>query len=293
MHSDRLFDSELVRIVDVRCRPADSCAGAEECVSANNIVFLRRGFFVHSIGRERVWADANQVLLFGRQTPYRVSHPIAGGDDCTSFTFAPEVLGEAFGSYNPAVRERPENPFRVRRLPCPPPVCVSLHRLRMRLRASSDVAADADPLSVEETAMRLLDAVARNAPASSGVHQRRGPDTLAAQRELAENARAVLAERFNQPVSLAEVAQRVHSSPYHLARVFRRQTGMPIHRYLLRLRLRSALEQLADANSRDLTDLALSTGFSSHSHFSDAFRREFECSPRSLRRTAPRAGCAK
>ena len=49
---------------------------------------------------------------------------------------------------------------------------------------------------------------------------------------------------------------------------------MPIHRYLNRLRLRTALEYLGDSMA-DLSDTALSLGFSSHSHFTESFRREF------------------
>ena len=64
----------------------------------------------------------------------------------------------------------------------------------------------------------------------------------------------------------------------HLARIFQQQTGVPVHRYLTQLRLRASLEQLAD-DVNDLTAVALDLGFSSHSHFTDAFRREFGHSP--------------
>jgi AraC-like DNA-binding protein len=81
----------------------------------------------------------------------------------------------------------------------------------------------------------------------------------------------------------------VHASPFHLARVFRERAGVPVHRYLTRLRLRAALERLSDG-ADDLTALALDLGFSSHSHFTDAFRREFGRSPSDVRRDAgPRA----
>ncbi|MFH1680297.1 MAG: helix-turn-helix domain-containing protein [Candidatus Eisenbacteria bacterium] len=40
------------------------------------------------------------------------------------------------------------------------------------------------------------------------------------------------------------------------------------------------------------TDLALDVGFASHSHFTDAFRREFGVSPSDLRRSATLARLA-
>jgi len=71
--------------------------------------------------------------------------------------------------------------------------------------------------------------------------------------------------------------------------LFRQRTGVSIHRYLTRLRLRASLERLADGAS-DLTTLALDLGFSSHSHFSGAFRAEFGQTPSEVRRTSgPRA----
>ena len=79
----------------------------------------------------------------------------------------------------------------------------------------------------------------------------------------------------------------MHTSPFHLARVFQHRTGQPIHRYLTRLRLRASLERLSDGTS-DLAALALALGFSSHSHFTDSFRREFGCKPSDVRDGAGR-----
>jgi len=75
----------------------------------------------------------------------------------------------------------------------------------------------------------------------------------------------------------------VHVSPFHLARIFQQQTGVPVHRYLTQLRLRASMERLAEGAS-DLTALALELGFSSHSHFTDAFRREFGKAPSEIRK---------
>lgn len=63
---------------------------------------------------------------------------------------------------------------------------------------------------------------------------------------------------------------------------------MPIHCYLNGLRLRAALELVVEGTG-DLGELALELGFSSHSHFTAAFRKEFGMSPRAVRT----AGTAK
>lgn len=56
---------------------------------------------------------------------------------------------------------------------------------------------------------------------------------------------------------------------------------MPIHRYLLSLRLALALDRLLD-RSVGLSAIAYSLGFSSHSHFTTLFRRAFGLSPSEL-----------
>jgi AraC-like DNA-binding protein len=50
------------------------------------------------------------------------------------------------------------------------------------------------------------------------------------------------------------------------------------------LRLRASLERVAEQRA-DLTSIALDLGFSSHSHFTDVFRREFGKTPSEFRKT--------
>jgi AraC-like DNA-binding protein len=83
-------------------------------------------------------------------------------------------------------------------------------------------------------------------------------------------------------VSLDQLARRVHVSPFHLARVFRARTGFTLHGYRNQLRLRLALDRIDDEGC-SLTALANELGFSSHSHFTDAFRSLFGAPPSIVR----------
>src|SRR5438093_13458396 len=91
--------------------------------------------------------------------------------------------------------------------------------------------------------------------------------------------------RFTERLHLTEVADAVGASPAYLTDVFRRFEGISLHRYLTQLRLARALVELPHAE--DITTLALDLGFSSHSHFTLAFRRAFRCTPSQFR-GAPR-----
>ena len=125
-------------------------------------------------------------------------------------------------------------------------------------------------------------ALVRAAVASSAAAPRaRRLPTVAAHRELAERAKALLARSFTRRLSLSGLGQRLRTSPFHLARVFRAETGFTVDGYVRSLRLRAALERLP-THADGLTALALELGFSSHSHFTEAFRREFGLAPSSL-----------
>ncbi|TAH37417.1 MAG: AraC family transcriptional regulator [Planctomycetota bacterium] len=270
-HHHVLFHSPLVSVTEVSCRPNEPGCSGEEQQERSTIVFPRRGVFVRHLGRRRYVADASQVLFFQTGEVQRVSHPVAGGDDCTSLHFAPAALDEALRRWAPGAADRPERPFAEPAAPLSGPAAARLRRLRHALRIGTL------DLEAEEMALALLNVALAGAPRP----RRRAPPS-ARHAELAESARLYLAGRFQQRLTLDRVAWAVRSSPYHLARVFRRHAGLPLHQYLNRLRLREALERL-DGGEKDLSRLALQTGFSSHSHFTNAFRREFGAPPSELR----------
>src|SRR6266550_4794296 len=101
LHSHVRYCSDVVSIADVRCRSSANRLSAEEQTSVHEVVFPRAGVFVRHTGREQHVADSNHVLFFNRNEPYRVSHPVNGGDDCTSFVFSTDILLEALAFYEP------------------------------------------------------------------------------------------------------------------------------------------------------------------------------------------------
>src|SRR6185369_4034760 len=129
-----------------------------------------------------------------------------------------------------------------------------------------------DLLAVEETLLKVVAEVIKEARQAQGLPPVRR-DLSRARRCYVEDVKALLQERFRERLQLEDIARSLYVSPYHLCRTFQEQTGVPIHRYLNRLRLREAMETMAEREV-DLSDLALGLGFSSHSHFTSAFRKE-------------------
>src|SRR2546426_12436610 len=56
-------------------------------------------------------------------------------------------------------------------------------------------------------------------------------------------------ENLQRELRLAELSALVHMSPYHFARLFKRSTGVPLHRFLIR-----RLERSRSARSRGWWD---------------------------------------
>jgi AraC-like DNA-binding protein len=86
-----------------------------------------------------------------------------------------------------------------------------------------------------------------------------------------------LEENFAANVSLDELARVVCLSPYHLARLFRQEVGMPPHAYQLQLRLTRAKRLLLDGVP--VSEVATQTGFFDLSHFTRHFKRHVGVSP--------------
>lgn len=87
-------------------------------------------------------------------------------------------------------------------------------------------------------------------------------------------------------LSLAQLAELVDLSVPHFCRAFRQVVGCPPHTFILQRRIERATDFLR-CTSQSVTDIALSCGFSSSSHFSNAFRRALGISPIEYRASWP------
>jgi AraC family transcriptional regulator len=100
--------------------------------------------------------------------------------------------------------------------------------------------------------------------------------------DVVERAREVIARRFADRLTLTDLSRETGASMFHLCRLFRAGTGRTLHAYLNQRRLRAALAPVLDSRL-DLTQVALALGYSTHSHFTLAFRTEYGVTPSALR----------
>jgi AraC-like DNA-binding protein len=105
--------------------------------------------------------------------------------------------------------------------------------------------------------------------------------TTISKRVLIDRVQCHLRRHVSERIRMPELGRALGTSPSYLAEVFREIVGIPLHRYQLDLRLMRARELLGTQD--DLARLALDLGFSSHSHFTTAFRRRFGDTPAEAR----------
>jgi AraC family transcriptional regulator len=265
-----LLATGTVSVWDVVCRGACRHKSAEECAAATHLVFPYRGIYLHHVGRAEAVAEANQVLFFNEDEPYRVSHPVEGGDSSLSFHVNSEMLLElASVQY---LRGRGTPVFNRSRLRIDGRAQALTALLRHSLSRGVIETLEAETLALTLARRALGERTSHAAGGSFG------------RQKLVDRAKLALSADPGRRWTLAEIASQVGVSPVYLTQVFQQVEGVPLYRYQLQLRLARALDLLGKCE--DLTALALDLGFSSHSHFSAAFRQAYGRTPLEFQRSA-------
>jgi AraC family transcriptional regulator len=261
--AESLLTSPTVTIRDVCCRGSCREHSEEEHVTTTTLVFPYRGAYVRHLGQNQAVAEANQVIFFNADEGYRISHPISGGDASLSLAVSEQLLLEL--APEPLLQSRSKASFRSQRLRIDARAQALVALLRHSLRQKI-----AEPLEAESLALTLI----RRALGPRTSH---AATASPGRQSLVDRIKLIIASDMTRRWTLVEIASEVRGSPVYLTQVFQQVEGMPLYRYQLRLRLARALDLLAQYD--DLTTLSFDLGFSSHSHFSAAFREAYGRSP--------------
>lgn len=267
--SDPLFSNVLVFKSSLVCIGAFRChreySGFQDTGPARHdcFVFPRTAVAIEHEHEPRFAANPNVITFYNKGQRY-LRHAVSDqGDRCDWFGIDRAIVREAVGADR-------ENPFAWTRMKSEPEIFLQQRRIFEAAMTGSLPA-----IAIEEKAIRLLEEIVPKASV-------RGLSPIAKRsREMIYEVENFLGARLDQPLRLADIAAGVGSSAFHLCRTFRTATRSTIHRYLTRLRVRAGLERICLRPS--LSAVALDLGFTHHSHFSNAFRREFGATPSAIR----------
>ena len=130
----------------------------------------------------------------------------------------------------------------------------------------------ASPLAIEGITLEMLAEASR----SRKVNVDRQPPRWLKQ------AIDLLKEHFSDHLTITQIATAVGIHPVHLTREFRKFHRCTIGDYIRKLRIEQACNALAHSDC-SLAQIALSAGFSDHSHFSRIFKRFMRVTPTQYR----------
>ena len=272
------YAADRFAVADWHCSGTRSAvAPVDEFTRYFEINLHRRGWHVRSVARRRYFIDPLHHSLWPADNGFRLSNNTAHPQAATLLFVTHELIEESLASIdragNAALRRLRTSPAHWR--------SSELAACHARLLATDPH----DRLALEEHSLALIRRVVAEAAgaADCSVHSQSARHGVAIDR-----ARSYILSGYREALSLASIAAASGMAPSTLCESFPRAVGMPVWRYVRRLRLQDAALELGEG-ATDLAALALDLGFSSHSHFAQAFRAHFGHPPSRFRRAVAQA----
>lgn len=269
-----LFRSALVKVGSFECGVDDPCWHRADRLDNDVFVLPQHPLWIRRNAGHYRFAEPGAILMHRAGSTLEKRCSSESGERTYWFGVHPNVFVEALQRHALSTRQMGgalivEPRFR--------------YRLALFLRQLE--CGPADQLAVEEEVLTLFFEICemRASRGQRSKSSRRQTDNR--QCLLVDKARAYLDAHLSESVGLETVAAEVGASLYHLCRVFRRQTGMTMHAYRTQQRLGCVVDRLVGGRSGNLADLALDTGFASHSHLSRVFQKALGIPPSSIRAT--------
>ena len=271
----------IVRVREYHCRARSGDPPQSEQFDHASIAVVRAGTFGIRTEKRTELLSRGFLLLGNAEQPYEASHEHGVGDFCLVFDFGERVVEELADA---ARRRTQRRPFAVNVLP-PQPRADAWCKL-----AEEELAEGATPMALEEVGLALaayaieIAGTGSARPRAAAPNERRCRDRVVAAIEQIERA-------ASSELSLADLAANAGLTPFYFLRLFKRETGVTPHRFLVQTRIRRAIELLRDTR-QPITEIAFAVGFGDLSNFINAFRREIGRSPREYRRSGMSRGRA-
>lgn len=98
-----------------------------------------------------------------------------------------------------------------------------------------------------------------------------------------QESKKYILEHLNEKLSVSDIADRIHMSPSHFTRVFKRQTGFSPYDFVLVSRLNRAKDYLQKTDM-SISQIAYEIGFNSESNFIYFFTKNTGQSPNKFRK---------
>jgi len=283
-----LFSSDVYHAVRYQCYCNTCSISQPEYNDYFCIDFMQTGFFEYRSFRRQEDMHTGRILITKPSFPYTIRHVDDQPDTTTTFRFDPAFFQQIAANY---IREAGwflQNPDVHSIVINSNAALDHLHHIFLQQVQPMEKAgqpighAVPDKLYVDELVLHLLDVVMSRLGNVAAVAPL--PDALKLYHlPTIEQAQDYLLQHFREDISLQQLAQHCHTSPFHFSRIFKAVLGVSPHQYLLGIRLHQAKRLLGDTQ-QPVSDIAFACGFNNLEHFATAYRKKYNVSPSAYRR---------
>lgn len=270
-----LYESDFYRVLDFKCRCTECTTSKPEYSQSFCISFVRKGNFLFNVFRYSFDSYTGCVLITKPGYERTVTHTHAIPDECTIFDFKPaffEELKQLYKSvgflydhdlHSTLLKTNAETEF--------------LHYQILQLIFNKS----GSKLQIDNLVMEIVDHVFHHITEyepNLAINERLKKNHLLT----IERAKDYITKHFTNDISLTEIADYCHVSPFHFSRIFKTFTSISPHQFLLSIRLKNS-ELLLKETVLPVADVAFCSGFNSIEHFTNAFRQKYKSPPAKFR----------
>lgn len=274
-----LLRTPSLELARFRCPPSVPLWQTENTIGPlAHVVFPERPVAITRPGTGPQLGDRNWALLYRPEQRYLRRLVDPEGDDCTYLALSTGVHDEMLAATGHA-----QESFDAGRVLVDDRTWLDYQQC---LAIVGHPGAEPDELAVESRLFSVLTALLQDPgggePDGAAVLPRNLRSRGRTYRRVHE-ACTLLATHLDERLTISAVADSVGLSAYHFCRQFRAVTGLTVHAYRERLRLRQAFSTCATTPGSKLSDVAIASGYASHSHMSTRFRETLRMTPSDVR----------
>lgn len=151
------------------------------------------------------------------------------------------------------------------------------HLCEIMFRTLSEDDADAEILS-----QSLLQALLTAAVLTIGSPNTACEEDIVGDMVLSDRIRSFIDEHYTEPITLQNISEALHVSPYYMSHIFKKISGYSPIQYLLRRRIGEA-QTLLISTDLPIVEIAMAVGFDTQNYFNAQFTRHVGIPPKKYR----------
>ena len=274
-----LHRSDFYQVNDFKCHCNRCSVSQPEYNKSMFISFVRNGFFEYQTFRRNDELHVGRLLVSKPGYEHTTRHIDNQPDLTTSFEFTSNFFRNIKEQYVPGAGWFLSNN--------------DIHSLMLHGNAQLDYLHHhmlqilgqrlSSGLQIDELVMEMIEKVMQMISGKPGEVAPVSDSLKRFHLRTIENAKEYILGHFNENISLHQLAQHCHVSPFHFSRIFKSIMNVSPHQYLADIRLNHA-KILLTSTEQPVTDIAFACGYNSIEHFTTAYRRKFNINPTRYRK---------